>query len=69
MKEKDNGGPAYPHTVIGDLGQTREVCEGMMMRDYFAGLAMQASPQGDPWDVAKRAYKLADAMLAERSKP
>lgn len=36
MEEKETGGPAFPHMVMGDLGQTREVCEGMTLRDYFA---------------------------------
>lgn len=53
----------------------------MTLRDYFAAKAMQAyigtypcqsDPdamlQVEPYDIAYDAYKMADAMLAERSK-
>ena len=53
--------------------------KGMTIRDYFAAKAMQgfyasliAEPESDPdyfhENVAKAAYKQADAMLAEREK-
>lgn len=42
------------------------------LRDYFAGLAMQALVEQDGIDwfsrVAGSAYRMADAMLAEREK-
>lgn len=52
---------------------------GMSLRDYFAGKALQQAWEaydkgytGDPEDVtpsiAKHAYQIADAMLAERLK-
>ena len=76
---KDNGGPAFPtdgfkYDINGDHAT------GMTLRDYLAAKAMQqfAKPfmynivtndtaDGDAL-VAKRAYQLADAMLAERTK-
>jgi hypothetical protein len=47
---------------------------GLSLRDYFAAKAMQgfaATPHMAQWcseDVATSAYRLADAMLAEREK-
>lgn len=43
------------------------------LRDYFAGQALNQATRDiwaehKPEDVAKRAYQLADAMLAEREK-
>lgn len=50
--------------------------EGMSIRDYFAAKAMSAyipmwtdaAPDYHAYDIAKFAYRIADAMLAERSK-
>lgn len=72
MTVKDNGFPAFPHEV-GSPGR----CNGMLIRDWFAGQALGSLPLrtwGDPppadiidqW--AKAAYLLADAMLEERNK-
>jgi hypothetical protein len=65
------GGPAFPVSIpgCGDNGW-----QGMSLRDWFAGLAMQgmvASPasqyvQWSDQTVAGYAYNLADAMLAAR---
>ena len=48
----------------------------MSLRDYFAAQAMRPlvdawvhAGQTDPADVAADAYRIADAMIAERSKP
>jgi hypothetical protein len=45
---------------------------GIFLRDYFAGLAMQAllAPARSPTSevIASWAYEMADAMLAERDK-
>ena len=47
---------------------------GMTLRDHFAGLAMQgicASAPNVEWTdalISKEAYRMADAMLAEREK-
>ncbi len=76
MSEKDNGGAAFPSTIYG--------CEsgGMSLRDYFAGRAASAiwhvnqlagSMTSDEaaleiTNMAVLAYRIADAMLAERAK-
>lgn len=65
---KDTEGPAFPHSRLGSDA------DGMTLRDYFAAKAMQAHITHDGSDdahevgVARWAYELADAMLAERSK-
>ncbi|MBI0276882.1 hypothetical protein I6H07_13955 [Hafnia alvei] len=73
----DNGGPAFPREdyqcngADGSLGQ-----EGMSMRDYFAGKAMQGAIANNSFAdtgsdheiewVVKLSYKYADAMLKAR---
>jgi hypothetical protein len=61
---KPTGGPAFP-TKLGHW--TEE--EGMTLRDYFAAKAMaadMATSHHSAKDVAKFAYEMADAMLAEK---
>jgi hypothetical protein len=73
---KDTGGPAFPvlHTIDGNwVRDPVKALSGMDLRDYFAAKAMQAlAPQinGENWAeiTASQAYKMADAMLAERDK-
>ena len=55
-----NGGAAFPN----------ELDDGMSLRDYFAGQALQGllankglSPLNMPRDSASKAYSMADAML------
>ena len=66
-----DGGSAFP--VLGERdGLVVNVTGGMSLRDWLAGQALaalvnQPSPSRDKW-VAERAYKIADAMLAERGK-
>lgn len=58
------GGPAFPVSLpgCGDNGW-----HGMLLRDWFAGLAMQAVCQGtSAVPAAEHAYELADAMLKVR---
>ena len=61
--------PAFP--VAGQFGIYQE---GMSLRDYFAGQALMGMMASDAgWatpqaEVARGAYKLADAMLAERER-
>lgn len=70
---KDSGGPAFPY--FGYTGWSTSY--GMTLRDYFAAKAMQgdwalgSAGAGDDGFVsdARRYYKMADAMLAERNKP
>jgi hypothetical protein len=48
------------------------MAEGMDLRDYFAGLALQGLvasgtyPTGIMFDTAKEAYQMADAMMKAR---
>lgn len=78
MSDKPDGGPAFPcEAPNGDF------YSGMDLRDYFAGqalLTIQVSasepdtlqiipPEVRAQTHARLAYALADAMLAERSKP
>ena len=77
---KDTGGPAFPceHPVIIDEGNIY-VPSGMTLRDYFAAKAMQgilaqaggtaiSSIEDDAARATSAAYRIADAMLAERAK-
>jgi hypothetical protein len=69
---KDTGGPAFPTTTANYNGMD-PAGEGMTLRDYFAAKSMQAEMtdginESDFAWTAARAYKMADAMLAERSK-
>ena len=61
--EPKDGGPAFPQPSVhgGPLG--------MSLRDWIAGQALAgfaANPAVLTVDVAKAAYKVADAMLAAR---
>lgn len=70
MREVNDGGPAFP------LIQDNYKCDGMTLRDYFAGQALVAligkeSEAGSLNDVeccSHYAYQYADAMIAERNK-
>lgn len=68
-----NGGPAFPKTLERWNGSFDPV-DGMSLRDYFASKAMNGICSSDPsmeWTddrIAKQAYLMADAMLAEREK-
>lgn len=71
------GGPAFPNVPSDFQYETWD--EGMTLRDYFAikslSIAWDALDKGyfesddHNADLAASAYQLADAMLAERSKP
>jgi hypothetical protein len=67
---KDNGGAAFPVTASEYGGNGTEY--GMTLRDYFAAkfLCGRAAVPGsvDPAIDAEFAYRVADAMLAERAK-
>jgi len=70
----DNGGSAFPW--CGDLNESPTINLGMTLRDYFAAKAMQmqnvnAYNLGDDeahYEIAERAYRIADAMLKARIK-
>jgi hypothetical protein len=57
------------------MKENRARVESIQLRDYFAGLAMQAAISNPVWgkgksfaDIAKDSYQMADAMLAARGK-
>ena len=65
MREMD-GGPAFPGPE--SHGDDHE---GMSLRDYFAGQFIQGATWRDyasEADLAQQAYRVADAMIAERLK-
>lgn len=70
MSAASDGGQAFP-----GVRADRQHAPGMSLRDWFAGLAMQSLIAGNvrPRDshekLARDVYHMADAMLAERSKP
>lgn len=68
----DDGGPAFPNTptTVKQLDQ----CNGMSLRDWFAGMAMQGylatglyCKHSEIVTVAEWSYEAADAMLKARS--
>lgn len=75
MKIND-GGSAFPHEGFDNgPGNIRgRPCEGLTIRDYFAARAMHAMLNNDIRreematcaNVAKDAYRMADAMLSAR---
>jgi uncharacterized protein YodC (DUF2158 family) len=76
-----DGGPAFPRAgayrrMPGDQGERDYIIqrpqEGMSLRDWFAGQALQhiefeADDLGTATERARMAYRVADAMLAARS--
>lgn len=82
MSTRDDGGQAFPIPLApgGPAGMLHAGEPGMTLRDYFAGQAVNAlifaenrrQAAGDGYFVgvvAKEAYRIADAMIIERSKP
>lgn len=62
---KKDGGPAFPTDTL----------DGMTLRDWFAGQALAGMMAGKVWESLvirdypeAEAYRMADAMLAERNK-
>jgi len=76
MKPIDTGGSAFPAGPFGDTmhGEDGRVwhqypaTEGMTLRDWFAGQALNKciDDWSDTADAAKYAYEYADAMIAAR---
>lgn len=71
---KNPNPPAFPNLGwYGSQPATEVDKGGMTLRDYFAGRSLHGLVQH--WgntttpELARRAYELADAMLAERAKP
>lgn len=76
-KKIDDGGQAFPHANPGYDGNwdRRSQIEGMSLRDWFAGQALAGMFNHAGWvntidndqaEAAKRAYLIADAMIAAR---
>lgn len=69
---KNTGGPAFPAMRYEFGGED----DGMTLRDWFAGMAMQGALAGcatrgevvDWKELAGLSYDIADAMIAEREK-
>lgn len=81
MSTKDDSGPAFPiHVPEVPHAQSGGTEFGMSLRDYFAAISIPGilasrdeSGRGGfcempAEEIAAAAYKLADSMLAERSK-
>ena len=75
MMSRETGGRAFPGLAQNE--QKVDINEGMTLRDYFAGQALQgmisSSPVVDRTKVDKTiwaavAYAFADAMLAKRER-
>jgi hypothetical protein len=77
MSYENNGGPAFPTDSESQVALNVMHWEGMSLRDWFAGMAMQGElanqtyPDGE-WvkfnRLASISYEIADAMLAARLK-
>jgi hypothetical protein len=72
--KKPSGGPAFPmpDATWGDFVTGSPVC-GMTLRDWFAGQALPiylaaADKHHTAQEVACGAYRMADAMIAERQR-
>jgi len=64
---QNDGGPAYPVPLLDECHEISGVHNGMSLRDWFAGQALQRLIGfGDPDPTAREAYRHADAMLAAR---
>jgi len=82
---KNDGGAAFPsftiqrHQPHGTSGTVEEIqvpTQGMSLRDWFAGMALSSMTVTPDYskgqcnsDIVERAYKIADAMLTERTEP
>ncbi len=71
---KNDGGPAFPVKAVreGVTGECLVNFEGMTLRDWFAGMALQGIMSTPAKYGGNRpsydAYQIADAMIAERDK-
>lgn len=80
MNKINDGGPAFPGPEQNQYGEIVGAFDGMTLRDWFAGMAMQgimstckpgqmidfSEGQGDPRFVIGCAFRIADAMLKAR---
>ncbi len=81
---KPDGGPTFPYSALQPDEKTRQLVgsmyadnQGMSLRDWFAGMALQGFVRGkeNPLSygenistLALLAYSMADAMLKERER-
>lgn len=73
-KNITDGGPAFP---VNDPGGVNSMASGMSLRDWYAGMALQAIiiQSGDFQDgsilknAASMSYSYANAMLRARGEP
>lgn len=70
-----NGGPAFPRSRSIERDDYWDEEDGMSLRDWFAGMALQAlisripaNASPDENGLADYAYDVADAMLAWRER-
>lgn len=80
-KKIEDGGPAFPgiHGSVDSFGTLKQRCDGMSLRDWFAGHALagilaggfaDTIPHDDVnggGDAAFFAYQYADAMIARKA--
>lgn len=72
MKNKNDGGPAFPVWELNGQGKPEMTGFGLTLRDWFAAKAMQAyltTERGQMLhenDIADCAYHMADAMIEQR---
>ena len=71
----NDGGPAFPYAFEHNDGERGGFAPGMSLRDWFAGQALAAMTVAPDYskgpcnyEMAERAYIIADRMLEVRSK-
>ncbi len=76
----NDGGPAFPMVLNVELNPDSnrtlgsiESTEGMSLRDWFAGMALNGLLSGEHFSlknevIVKMSYELADATIAQREK-
>jgi hypothetical protein len=71
-QQTDNGGPAFPFAKEMETISGLQFSTGMTLRDWFAGMALQAkatrlnNPHNHRDILAADCYDIADAMIAAR---
>jgi uncharacterized protein YodC (DUF2158 family) len=74
MKKRKDGGPAFAFSMHPEhgYGPSESVNEGMSLREWFAGMAVQGIIYNEgylnPNSLAREAFAVADAMIAESEK-
>ena len=67
----NTGGPAFPIHGTGMFHEPITKTQGMTLLDWMAGQALEKASKGSEKtaeDIAKRAYYIAEAMLAEKAR-